>query len=199
MAQEELFQEGYVEGKIYLTGIIYRLTDPIEYLMVKPGRFKEADDVHVPWMIPGGILSRRDQVEFPRVNISDRAAGTVEQIIRAHIVTTIGIEITAIEFLLDPSHRLMPEVPVMAYYARYASGFPNEAFGYHSDWFSYEELLDLNAHQESLREVKALDNIFRERNMYREIESELTDLAEKLTALEGFYGRIGAPDETHSN
>ncbi|NBD73520.1 hypothetical protein GVX82_00555 [Patescibacteria group bacterium] len=194
MEQRELFQEGDITGKVYLTGIIYRLTDPIEYLVVKPGRFKEVDDVHVPWMLPGAKPTTRDLVHVPPVSFHERVNAKVEKVIRAHVMTTIGIDITDIEFLLDPNHRMVRDVPAMAYFARYASGFPNESFGYHSAWMTLGALIDANVLPQSLREVKALDNIFRERSMYQEIERELGQLTEQLQTLTGFAHQL-APEE----
>ena len=194
MEKQELFQEGDITGKVYLTGITYRRTDPIEYLMVKPGRFKEVDDVHVPWMLPGAKLTTRDLVHVPPVSFHERVNAKVEKVIRAHVMTTIGIDITDIEFLLDPNHRMVRDIPAMAYFACYASGFPNESFGYHSAWMTHSELVDANVWPQSLREVKALDNIFRERAMYQEIEHELEQLTEQLQALTEFAQQL-APEE----
>lgn len=178
MSSSTLFQEfsSDIAGEIYITGIIYHDTDPRQYLLVKHLRTPEqyANEVgNELWTIPGGHLTERDVIRLPTLRESARILHAVEKVIQSHITLTLGIEVDSLEFLLDPTIRMIDDIPVMSYYARHTHGRVDERLGYLHTWATYDVAAEADVDPVSLQELKTLDNIFRERAMYDEVEREI--------------------------
>lgn len=187
MEHDDLFQEGSLIGKVLLTGIIYKETQPRQYLLVRdrrvgtiaPGEFEQE-----PWTVPGGHLSHMDIANVPRFSLAERNMGKVEWVIQRHVNLTLGFNVVDIEYLLDPNWVKILDVPVMGYYAKYYSGRHDEKLGFEVQWVTLNELQDRNSDPIAYAEIKALDNIFREREMYKEIENEINKVEDEIQRLE---------------
>lgn len=191
MEGARLFQEfsSEISGEMYITGIIYHDTNPHQYLLVKHLRTPEQFTNSVGnelWTIPGGHLTDRDVVRLPILRESARILHAVEKVIQSHITLTLGIEVDSLEFLLDPTIRMIDDIPVMSFYARHVHGRVDERLGYLHTWATYDVAAEADVDPISLQEIKTLDNIFRERAMYDEVEREIDRIGELVESMKHF-------------
>lgn len=183
MQEDELYreQEGEIIGDILLTGIIYRITDTdIEYLLIRP---RLGEDSKEEWSVPGGNMTPRDVVRVPKISFSDHTQNKVELIIAMHIQMTLGIQVTDIEYLFDPTAIKTVDIPVMGYYARYTGGIVPENLNIEHCWITYAQLTEIKMPEETVREICALNHVFQERAMYGDMERKLELLQKEVDEL----------------
>ncbi len=195
MSGTTLFREfsSEISGELYLTGIIYHDTDPRQYLLIKHVKTPEryANEVGTElWTIPGGHLTGRDVVRLPVMRESSQILHAIEKVIESHITLTLGIDVDTIEFLLDPTIRMIDDIPVMSYYACHVHGRVDERLGYLHTWATYSDAAEADVDPVSLREIKTLDNIFRERAMYDEVERELNKVEALIEHMKHFTTKM---------
>lgn len=161
------------EETLAVTGIIYKDTEPYQYLIV---RHKDGSGLVEQWTIPGGTLEVKDFVRRPSTNISDYFSGEIERLIGTHIDESLHVAVDDIEYLYDPAedHNEEP-LSVLSYYAKYVAGTPEYGKELEAVWTTIENLVHYDVAEDIRTELVLVDEILRTKNELRAVKKAIRE------------------------